>query len=37
MVVYNRDTIFDRKKEMNSAKQKKPWNMTLAEKERAKR
>jgi len=28
------DTIFDRTKLLNAAKEKKPWNMTLAEKER---
>ncbi|KAF4625686.1 hypothetical protein G7Y89_g12476 [Cudoniella acicularis] len=28
------DTIFDRTKIMHSVKEKKPWNMTLAEKER---
>ncbi|KAH8646998.1 hypothetical protein BGZ60DRAFT_424189 [Tricladium varicosporioides] len=31
------DTIFDRTKIMNDVKSKKPWNMTLAEKEAAKR
>ncbi len=31
-----RDTIFDRTKLMNDVKTKKPWNMTYAEKERAK-
>ncbi|TVY86230.1 hypothetical protein LAWI1_G008418 [Lachnellula willkommii] len=29
------DTILDRKNLMNAAKAKKPWNMTLAEKERS--
>ncbi|TVY46484.1 hypothetical protein LOCC1_G003466 [Lachnellula occidentalis] len=33
----NRDTILDRKNLMNAAKAKKPWNMTLAEKELARR
>ncbi|KUJ14550.1 uncharacterized protein LY89DRAFT_736581 [Mollisia scopiformis] len=28
------DTIFDRTKLLNQAKEKKPWNRTLAEKER---
>jgi uncharacterized protein YycO len=31
-----RDTIFDRTQIMNDVKAKKPWNMTYAEKERAK-
>jgi hypothetical protein len=30
-----RDTIFDRTKLLNSAKERKPWNRTAAEKERA--
>ena len=32
----HRDTIFDRTKLLNAAKEKKPWNRTLAEKERIK-
>ncbi|TVY27237.1 hypothetical protein LHYA1_G004226 [Lachnellula hyalina] len=31
------DTILDRKNLMNAAKARKPWNMTLAEKERSRR
>lgn len=36
LIIYGRDTIFDRTQLLNAAKEKKPWNMTLAEKERVK-
>ncbi len=36
IICCDRDTIYDRTKLLNTAKEKKPWNRTAAEKERAK-